>query len=357
MVLALALFLAVEIPPASPEAPNRQPQLAAAGKTVAVTYGAGNTIYFAASKDGGKSFGAPATVSSSGKLSLGMHRGPRIALAPKAIVISAIVGEQGGGKDGDLLVWRSTDDGKSWPGPVRVNDVAGSAREGLHAMAFGGTDTLYAAWLDLRSEGTRIYGSVSHDAGATWSKNRLVYESPSGSVCQCCHPSVAVDAAGTITVMFRNSLDGARDMYTTRSTDGGATFNPASKVGIGTWKLEACPMDGGGLAVDAQGAPGTIWRRDQSLFVAMGTAPEKALGFGKNPAAASGRRDFYAVWTSDKSVLFWRASGEQPETLSEDGAFPSIATLPNGKVAVAWEAPGGIRIEILKERADRFQFQ
>ena len=98
----------------------------------------------------------------------------------------------------------------------------------------------------------RVYGASSEDGGGTWSASRLVYASPSGAVCTCCHPSVAVDDDGGVSVMFRNALGGSRDMYVARSTDGGRTFPPAAKVGAGTWKLEACPMDGGALAVDGR---------------------------------------------------------------------------------------------------------
>src|SRR4029450_4736158 len=106
---------------------------------------------------------------------------------------------------------------------------------------------------------------ASRDGGASWSANYVVYESPSGTVCQCCHPSVAVSTDGIIHVLFRNALEGSRDVYVVRSEDGGRTFVAANRLGLGTWKLEGCPMDGGGLAVDGTGAVATIWRRDQTV--------------------------------------------------------------------------------------------
>ncbi len=51
-----------------------------------------------------------------------------------SITITAIGGTQGKGRDGDILAYRSHDLGKNWLGPVKVNDVDGSGREGLHAM-------------------------------------------------------------------------------------------------------------------------------------------------------------------------------------------------------------------------------
>jgi BNR repeat protein len=347
-MLSLLLLLGVQIAPVAPETPNRQPQLAARGDNLGVAYGAGNAIYFAGSTNAGGAFGPPVLVSSQGQLSLGMHRGPRVAYTPQGIVISAIVGEQGKGKDGDLLAWRSQDGGNTWSKPVRVNDVSGSAREGLHAMAFGGKDVLFAAWLDLREKGMRVYGAASDDGGVTWSPNRLVYESPSGTVCQCCHPSVAIDRSGVVHVMFRNVVDGSRDLYLTRSADGGKTFAPAKRQGVGTWKLEACPMDGGSVAVDENGEVATIWRRDQTVFTTRGDLAEKGVGPGRNPTAASTPSGLFAVWTQAASVLLLKPGLDQPETLDEAGAFPSIAALSRGSVVVAWESKGAIVIRAVR---------
>jgi hypothetical protein len=71
-------------------------------------------------------------------------------------------------------------------------------------MATGGNGLIFTTWLDLRAQGTRLYGSTSTDGGATWSPNALVYESPSGSVCECCHPSAAVDV---YVAMYVTGLD------------------------------------------------------------------------------------------------------------------------------------------------------
>ena len=89
-MLIFALLLTAQIAPQSADLPNRQPQLATDGTRLALAYGAGDSVFFAASKDAGKSWSTPVVVSSRGKLSLGMRRGPRIATVPGAIVISAV---------------------------------------------------------------------------------------------------------------------------------------------------------------------------------------------------------------------------------------------------------------------------
>lgn len=225
----------------------QQPQVAVAPDgSIYVAYGSENNIYCAFSRDQGKTFSGPVLVANEGPLALGMHRGPRIAATRDSVVITAMVGRQGKGRDGNLLAWRSGDRGQSWSKSVVVNDAVDSAREGLHGMASGPGNVLFAAWLDLRAlipgkPGTELYGAFSADGGKSWSRNTLVYRSPEGSICQCCHPSVAIDAKGTVYVMWRNSLKGLRDMYVVVSTDGGKSFGSAWKLGTGSWPLEACP--------------------------------------------------------------------------------------------------------------------
>lgn len=89
---------------------------------------------------------------------------------------------------------------------------------------------------------------------------------------------MAFDSGGTILVMWRNSLGGSRDMYLARSKDG-IRFSAPQKLGESTWKLNACPMDGGGLAVSGSSIF-TAWRREHSLFLDQPGEPEIPLGKG-----------------------------------------------------------------------------
>jgi hypothetical protein len=247
-------------------------------------------------------------------------------------VISAI------GESGDLLSWRSSDGGRTWtPGP-HINDAAGSAREGLHAMAAGPGGFLFAAWLDLRAGRTRLVGARSTDGGRTWSANTEIYASPDGSICECCHPSAAIDSRGTVYVMWRNWLSGARDMYLSRSLDG-KTFSPAQKLGEGTWPLNACPMDGGGLAVSPEVI--TVWRRDGAVFSSRPGFPETPLGKGKDPAFAGG----YAVWSSGRALMVKSAGDPEPRMLAAEGAYAALAGA--GPVYAAWESGGEIVVDKL----------
>jgi hypothetical protein len=178
--------------------PNRQPQLATEPGLTALVFGSGNSIWFSRSLDDGRTFSTPTKIAEVPVLALARHRGPRIVLIGNTIVVSAVYGKRSAAgphahglpEDGDLVAWRSTDKGQPWSQPSIVNNVGGAAREGLHAMAAGEHGQVAVIWLDLRTKGTRLYGAYSQDAGRIWSKNILIHESPGGTICQCCHPSL-----------------------------------------------------------------------------------------------------------------------------------------------------------------------
>lgn len=330
----LAAALAVHLSPVSPVSPNLQPQLAAGDGMVAMVFGSGESIWFTRSNDNGRSFNPPSKVADLPKLMIHRHRGPRVVIAGKTIVVSAIAG--------DLFAWRSLDRGRTWSSAAQVDDRKDAAREGLHAMAADAEGNVAIAWLDDRTPNTgkRLYGAFSHDAGATWSKNALLYESPGGTICQCCAPSLASLGHGEFAVMWRNVIEGSRDFYTLRLRDG-KPVSTAVKLGAGTWKLDACPMDGGGLAVTPAGLI-SAWRREHDIFLATPGAPETKLGPGQDVAIAANDRGAYAVWTTPQGIELHRPNAAAPERISEAGAYPSIAAMPDGSLLAVWEESGSI---------------
>jgi hypothetical protein len=324
----LLALLALHLQPVLPPAPNRQPQLAAAGNTVALVFGSGESIWFARSGNGGNSFSTPVKVADLPKLLLGRHRGPRVAISGDTIVVSAVAG--------DLYRWCSADGGRTWSPPLVVNDRPEAAREGLHAMAADGEGHLAAVWLDDRTPGgKRLYGAFSGDGGATWSKNAAVYESPSGTICQCCAPSLAPLGHGEFVAMWRNVIEGSRDLYTLRVRDGMPLSAPV-KMGFGSWKLDACPMDGGGLAV-YDGRIVSAWRREHDVYLAEPGKPEVKLGAGQDVALAANRKGPYAIWSTPRGIQFQAPGSAAPARLSDAGAFPAVVALPDGAVLAAWE--------------------
>ena len=332
----LTALLALHLPAVSPTTSNKQPQLAAADGVVALVFGSGESIWLARSKDDGASFEAPARIADLPKLLLGRHRGPRVAISAGTVLVSAIASAPG-----DLMLWRSSDGGRTWGAARAVNDQPSAAREGLHALAADAGGHVAVVWLDDRGgRGKRLYGAFSGDAGATWGRNVMLYESPSGSICECCHPSLAALGSGEFVVMWRNSLNGYRDLYTMRLS-GGTAAGAAERQGAGTWKLDACPMDGGGLAV-RNGRAGSAWRREKDVYLVEPGGPERKIGTGQDVALGANNQGWYAVWSSSAGIEAMLPGSTAATRLAPSGAFPAVVTTGGGVVMVAWEENGGI---------------
>jgi hypothetical protein len=335
-----ALFLLLEVLPARGAEPavslaphGKQPRAAVnATGVIAVVYGDGDQIFCRTSTDG-RAYGAPTPVGEVRQLLLGGRRGPQIAAAGSGFVVTAI------GRQGDLVSWRSRDAGRSWVGPTVVNDKPTSAKEGLHGLSGSAGSSVHVVWLDLRDGRTEVYAAASRDGGQSFGQNKLVYESPDGTVCECCQPTVAADDQGAVVIMWRNLLAGMRDMYLVRSSDGGRTFGAATKLGKGSWPLQACPMDGGGVAA-AAGRVTTVWRREDVVYAADPDAPEEALGQGRNAVVALGTSGLHRAWqTPDGKIVLQTASAVA--TPIGRGGFASFGAASGGKgeVVLVWEDP------------------
>jgi hypothetical protein len=131
-------------------------------------------------------------------------------------------------------------------------------------------------------------------------------------------------------------------MYLAQSSDGGGSFQPAEKLGPGTWPLEACPMDGGGLAVSPRGRVISVWRRAGEIFLAPAGRSEELVAEGWDPAIAFGRDGVFAIWKT-RGGLFARIPGKSdPTRISFEGGYPQLAALPGGLVLAAWEEKGAV---------------
>ena len=89
----------------------KQPQAAiGADGSVHVVFGVGDAVQYARSANG-TTFDKPKLAFRVPNMPLGMRRGPRVTIAKDVIVVTAIGGKVGKGRDGDVLSWRSADNG------------------------------------------------------------------------------------------------------------------------------------------------------------------------------------------------------------------------------------------------------
>jgi len=159
---------------------------------------------------------------------------------------------------GNMYVSKSSDSGVTWTDPVQVNDVSSKANVGKATFLAWGAGKLHIVWSDERddSEGDVYYDSSTD--GINFGTDVLVNDS---TYRYQEDPSVVVGAGsnctGTIYVVWQDlRSNSSYDIYGTRSTDGGATFEANIPVTPTTDGDQMNPA----VAVDDTCKVGVSWR-------------------------------------------------------------------------------------------------
>lgn len=136
------------------------------------------------------------------------------------------------------LVYKSTDNGRTWEGPVLLNELPTSAHgPGSLFIDNGPDETVYVS--GCGADGP--YVTVSTDGGETYAPWERVVEAPDeGMEAQYRTPSncrIAVDASngphqGDAYVAYQATPEGDRDIFLARSTDDGQTWSEPIKLNL-----------------------------------------------------------------------------------------------------------------------------
>lgn len=147
----------------------------------------------------------------------------------------------------DLLFSRSTDDGKTWSKPIKLNSVPGLPRDDNGALegfagVVGPDGTLYTIW--GARDGIRM--AISHDGGATFSRDRRIipagpgYFSITGVARTNGFPQIGIDArpgssrarnaGGNLYVSWSDYTNGDVDVFVSTSADHGRTWTLPVRV-------------------------------------------------------------------------------------------------------------------------------
>ena len=310
---------------------GKQPEIALDSKgVVRVVFGRNDSIFCSSSTDKGLSFSLPTLVGHLSKMHLGMSRGPQLASSLHYSIITAM-DEKGN------ISWFLLDHAKGkWINKGFVNDQKGSAPEGLMGLSADDQDHFYAVWLDIRlqKKNNICFSSLSTKEWK-WTANKFIYRSPEGHTCECCKPNIAV-LGNHVAVMFRNWLKGSRDTYLTESTNGGGTFTNPEKLGMGTWKLNGCPMDGGGVAIDEHNQVLTTWQREGIVYYCKPHEKEISIDKGRIGSIAASKGKIICCYQNSNEIRMKDMINGKDQTIAK-GSFVKSIVLPTQSILFVWE--------------------
>jgi hypothetical protein len=177
-------------------------------------------------------------------------------------------------------------------------------------------------------------------------------------VCYCCKTALAAGPKGEIYAAWRHVFAGnMRDMGFTLSRDGGKTFTPLMRVSQDGWSIQGCPDDGPAMAVDAKGTIHLVWPtvKDEQGVILYATSqdgrtfttPRRLPGLGSRKPS----HPQIAIGTNGNPVVAWdevlqgvrhaaihRIGDARPaEVIGASTSYPVMAATGTGLVAV-WTA-------------------
>jgi peroxiredoxin len=150
----------------------------------------------------------------------------------------------------DVLLGRSTDDGRSWRRIGPAHDDKTATEHGFVSLLEDGSG-VRAFWLDGR-ETAGSEGHDSHGAGAMTLRTAVLGKSLGGGelldgrVCDCCGTSAAMTSEGPVVVYRNRDENEVRDIFILRRTKRGwSQPRPVSPDG---WRVPGCPVNGPSVA-------------------------------------------------------------------------------------------------------------
>jgi hypothetical protein len=281
----------------------------------------------------------------------------------------------------------SHDGGATWDGEVRVNSETTSFIPAVTSDATGG---IYAAWVDERKQGFRLFFNRSRDGGKTWLPEDVRIEAVDKKYTTVISVSIATDGAGTVLVVWEQESGRGRRVQAARSTDRGETWGGTVLVDDGTGELSPSAPQvvfAGGRAVavwtaavtgdksvgqvwsDSSTDGGATWGSDVLLHeVQGGVAPRVDLSAqgGKARAlfhAGPLRTEWQIHYTETGSDGQWRARGDDVAkvgpparklanprlAVAADGTLYAVYGADNREALLSWSADDGTTWKVVSE--------
>ncbi|HKU08422.1 MAG TPA: sialidase family protein [Bradyrhizobium sp.] len=305
--------------------------------TLWLAWMAAGKISVASSRDAGKSFSTPVEATLERlNLDWGPDARPKIAIDRKGGIALAFSIFRDKAFNGQVLITRSDDGGKSFAAPRPI--TASNESQRFETIGFDNNGALFAAWLDKRNrvpaqqagkkyDGAALFFSSSKDGGATYSDARMAID----NTCECCRIGLAFDPSNHPVVAFRNIFEGGIRDHAVITFGDTMTPGEPRRVAVDDWQIAACPHHGPSLAISPNGTYHVTWftngKARKGLFYAHsrdgGKSFSAPLAIGqakKNPSrpfVIAGPRGLVMVWKEfdgEKTTVNLMTSGDDGET-------------------------------------------
>lgn len=331
------------------------------------------------SGDLGKTFSEPVQVNPVAETiyASGENR-PKLATGPAGQIYVQWTEQPAPGWTGSIRFARSTDGGRHFSAPITVNHDPANVTRGFDSLAIAGNGDIVVAWIDGRDAaqaksagkpyaGFAFYYTWSADGGKTFAPERKLMDHS----CECCRTALARGADGKVAAFFRGVYgDNIRDhAFAVLHTDGEA--NHPERATFSGWRVAACPDQGPGLVIGANGVRHAVWyeaSHGPAIWYGQldpGHAPRHALKLGGPGAShadvAVHGKTVWVAWNqvnAEGYALMLRSSrdggahfGAAREIASSRAAVGSPQFLIRaGAAYVAWNTADGFRLISVEAR-------
>lgn len=297
-----------------------------ANGAIHMAYVVGEDVFYVSSTNAGKSFIAPIRVNADPGTAhpANMFRGPDVAVGKNGrvhVIWYVNAYQRKLPQDQWGVFYSHIDPGQtSFAKPVNLNHKP-SDNYSLAADAKGNVAVIWMAG--------KLFVNRSINNGESFSAAELVQNA---DPCECCASRASYSSTGALMIDYRDKASNIRDMYLLAQSPGAATFTK-EKISGTPWEVTGCPMTGTFLS---RGRSDELiaWETKGQVFYAridpmdgkLKTNEIKAAERGKWPVALGGRDGSVLLSWKNESRLHWQLFGSNDQPAGKPGSMAS----PNG---------------------------
>lgn len=193
---------------------------------------------------------------------------PKIAFGPHGWVVLSYTRPLEKPYTGFIRMLRSADGGQSFSRPLTVHRDRQEIAHRFESIAFDKAGILHTVWIDKRDQppkgsgqeyaGAAVYQNRSSDGGASFGPDSKLADHS----CECCRIALARDKEGKLHALWRHVF-GEQTRDHAFAALGTGDPQPITRATFDDWQIKACPHHGPGLAraegAEAKAAYHAVW--------------------------------------------------------------------------------------------------